>query len=68
MFGRVFKGLHSKDVKQQVQLQRAEHSLCRRDAMLLTSSQAQTVVHVDTVWIRGLAAGEHHPSTNSAKD
>lgn len=44
---RVFKGLRSKGVKQQVQLPRAEHSPSRWDATLPTSSHAQTVAHVD---------------------
>lgn len=47
MLRRVFKGLHCKEVKQQVQLPRAEHSPCRWDATLPTTSHAQTAAHVD---------------------
>lgn len=64
----VFKRLHSEDAKQQVQLLRVEHSPCRWDMVLVTSSQAQAVAHSGTLWIRGLEAGEHNPSTNSIKD
>lgn len=68
VFRTVFKGLSSKDVKQQVQLLRAEHSPCRWDVVLLTSSQAQAGAHRGTLWVRGLEAGEQNPGTNSVKD
>ncbi|KAK2538361.1 hypothetical protein Q9233_002221 [Columba guinea] len=65
--GRVWNKIQQ-DVKWHVQLLGAEHSPCRWDAMLLTSSQAQTVAHMDTVWVRGFEVEKHNPNTNSAKD